>query len=123
MYDSIDVLVNNTRIKNPLRGYTAIQARDLLVIVACALLHLAFLKEDTPSAPDSFSLEDLARSFSFSEFQKRSLDAKFCTVLCDTVSDKANLLELGGVILPLEHHSIIVTFAFTTDNTTRTALP
>jgi hypothetical protein len=42
--------------------------------------------------------------------------------LCDTASDKATVLELGGVILPLEHYSIIVTFAPTTDDTTITAL-
>ena len=42
---------------------------------------------------------------------------------CDTVSDKTTLLDIGGVILPLEHHTIFVTFAPTADDTTRTALP
>ena len=99
------------------------QARGLLVVVAYALHRMAFLEEESPSAPDLTVLEDLVESFSSSQVKKRNLVAKFCTVLCDTVSDKATLLELGGLMLPLEHHSIIVTFAPTTDDTTRTALP
>ncbi len=62
-------------------------------------------------------------SFSFSEIKKRSMAAKFCTVLWDTVSDKTTLLEIGGVILPLERHTIFVTFAPTGDDTSRTTLP
>jgi hypothetical protein len=71
----------------------------------------------------STTLEGLVESFSFSEIKKRILTATFCTVLCDMVSDKTTILELGVVILPLERHSIIVTFASTTDDTARTALP
>jgi hypothetical protein len=79
---------------------------------------MAFLEGESPSAPVPIVLEDLVESSSsFSDVNK------FCTVVCDTVSDKTALLGLGGVILPLKHHSIIVTFAPTTDDTTRTALP
>ena len=40
------------------------------------------------------------------------------------VSDKTTLLEIGGGgILPLERHTILVTFAPTVDDTARTALP
>ncbi len=53
-------------------------------------------------------------SFSFSEIKKRSLAAKLCTVLCDTVSDKTTLLE---------RYTIFVTFAPTADDTSRTTLP
>ncbi len=55
--------------------------------------------------------------------KKRSLSARHCTVLCDTVSDKTTLLETGGVILPLERYTVFITFAPTADDTTRTALP
>ena len=72
---------------------------------------------------DPTVLEDLVESFSFNETKKKSLAAKFSTVLCDTVSDKTTLLEIGGFILPLERHMIFVTFAPTVDDTTRTALP
>jgi hypothetical protein len=68
-------------------------------------------------------LEDLVESFSFIEIKKRGLAAKLCTVLCDTVSDKTTLLEIGGVILPLERHTILVTLAPTADDTSRTSLP
>ncbi len=61
-------------------------------------------------------------SFSFDEIKKRSLVAKHCTVLCESVSDKTTLLEIGGIILPLERHTIFVSFAPTADDTTRTAL-
>jgi hypothetical protein len=72
---------------------------------------------------DPTTLEDLVERFSFSEIRMKSLAAKFCTALCDTVSDKTTLLEIGGVILPLERHTIFVTFAPTVDDTVRTALP
>ena len=51
--------------------------------------------------------------------------AKFCIVLCDTVSDKATLLAVGGGggILPLERHTLCVTFAPIVDDTARTTLP
>ena len=38
------------------------------------------------------------------------------------VGDKTILLEVGGVILPLNSHTIFVTFAPTVDDTARTAL-
>jgi hypothetical protein len=124
MYVSIDVFINNTRIYHSvLEGHTARHARGLLVIVACGLQHLAFLEKETPSAHDPSVLEGPVESFFFNEVKKCSLIARIYAVLCDTASDKATLRELGGVILPLEHHSIIVTFAPTTDDTTRTALP
>ena len=59
------------------------QSRGLLVVVSCALQHLAFLEEESPSAPNPSVLEDLVESFSFGEVKKRSLAAKFCTVLCE----------------------------------------
>jgi hypothetical protein len=68
-------------------------------------------------------MEDLVESFSFNEIKKRSLAAKFCTVLCDTVNDKTTLLEIGGVILPLKQHTIFVTFAPTADDMSRRTLP
>ena len=68
-------------------------------------------------------LEELVESFSFREIKKRSLAARHCTVLCESVSDKTTLMEIGGIILPLERHTIFVSFAPTADDTTRTALP
>jgi hypothetical protein len=62
-------------------------------------------------------------SLFFNEVKKRSLAANFITVLCGTVIDKTKLLEIGrGVILPLERHTIYVTFAPMANDTTRTAL-
>jgi len=45
---------------------------------------------------DPTTPKDLTESFSFNEIKKKNLAAKFCTFLCDMVSDKATLLELGG---------------------------
>jgi hypothetical protein len=84
---------------------------------------MTFIEEETLSLLDPTVLKNLVESFLFSEVKKRSMSAKFCNFMCDTVSDKATLLEMGGVITPLEHHSRIVTFAPTTDDTTKTALP
>ena len=97
--------------------------RGLLVIVACALHHLAHTSNDEGSTLDPATLEDLVESFSLSETKKKSLAAKFCTVFCDTVSDKTVLLEVGGVIFQLNSHTIFVTFVPTVDGTARTALP
>ena len=88
--------------------------------MACALQFLR--KSGTPSTvPDN--IEDLAESFSFSEFRKRSLQTRFFSVLCDTVSDKDALLNCGGLILPMGQMTLFLTFAPTADDTTRTSLP
>ena len=68
-------------------------------------------------------MEDLVESFSLSETKKTNHAAKFCTVLCDTVNEKTTLQEVGGVILPLDRHTLFVTFAPAVDDTARTALP
>jgi hypothetical protein len=100
-----------------------VAAIGLLVVVACALQHLGQSEEIHDPPIDLDVIEELVESFSFSEIKKRSLAAKYCTVLCESVSDKTTLLEIGGVILPLERHTIFVSFAPTADDTTRTALP
>jgi len=123
LFVSIDVFENHTGIRQAaLEGHTAVAARGPLVLVACALHHLAQTYADSGSTMDLTVMEDLAESFSFSETKKKSLATKFCTVLCNTVSDKTTLLEIGGIILPFECHMIFVTFAPTVDYMTRTAL-
>jgi hypothetical protein len=120
---TINVLDHHTGVRHPaLEAHTAVAARALLVVTACALQHLAQSEEDLGDL-DPGVLEDLVESFSFSEVKKRSLSARHCTVLCDTVSDKTTLLETGGVILPMELHTIFITFAPTADDATRTSLP
>ena len=57
-----------------------------------------------------------------SEIRKRNLAAMFRSILCDTVLDKTTLLEAGGVILPIDHHLVVVTFVPTADDTSRVAL-
>ena len=106
LFVSIDVLDNHTGIRYAaLEGRAAVAARGLLVIVTGAIHHLAHTAEDAESALDPTTLEDLTKRFSFNEIKKKSLTAKLCTVLSNTVIDKATLLELGGVILPLERHT------------------
>ena len=73
-------------------------SRGLLVLVACAL---QFLRQSGTPGSVPNNIEDLAESFSFNEVRKRSLHTRFCSVLCDTVSDKDTLLNYGGLILPM----------------------
>ena len=75
--------------------------RGLLVVVACALQHLGQSEEVHDPPIDQGVIEELMESFSFSEIKKRSLEAKYCTILCESVSDKTTLLELGGLFYPL----------------------
>ena len=72
-------------------------ARGLLVLVACALRHLAHTAKGEGSNLDPTTPEDLVESFSFGETKKKNLAVKFCTVLCGTVRDKTTLLEIRGV--------------------------
>ena len=68
LFVSVDVLDNHTGVRHvALEGHTATVARGLLVLVACALHHLAQNDEDSWSTPDPTVLEDLVESFSFSE--------------------------------------------------------
>ena len=96
LFVSIDVLDNHTGILHAaLEGHTAVALRELLVLVSCALYHLALTTEDTESTLDPTTLEDLVESCSSTETRKKSLTSKFYTILCDTVSDKTTLLEIG----------------------------
>jgi hypothetical protein len=106
-----------------LEGDTAATARDLLVLVACALHRQALVSEGEEIPLDPAVLEDMIESFSFSEISRRFVIARLCTVLCDTNNDKSTLLDIGGIILPLERHVIYITFAPTADDTARTSLP
>jgi hypothetical protein len=45
------------------------------------------------------TIEDLAEIFSFNETRKRTLQTRFYSVLCDTVSDKDTMFNCGGIIL------------------------
>ena len=88
MYVSIDVLVviPGARLSG-LEGDTAVTARALLVLVACALQRLALLSGEAKIPLDHSTLEDLIESFSFSEISKRTMAARLCTIFCDTNND------------------------------------
>jgi len=73
---------------------------------------------------DIEALSDLADSFSFSEIRKRTLQYRFCEVLCDTTNDQDTILNCGGIVLHIGHMSIyVVTFAPSMDGILRTSLP
>jgi len=67
-------------------------------------------------------LADIAESFSFSEIRKRTLQSRFCSVLCDTTSDHDTLLNNGGLVIPMGGISLYVSFSMTMDDTIRTSL-
>ena len=53
---------------------------------------------------DPSTIEDLAKSFSFIEIRKRTMQTKLCSVLCDTVSDKDTIrYPPDGTYDPLPH--------------------
>jgi hypothetical protein len=56
-------------------------------------------------------MADFVESFSFNEVRKRTLASRFCSALCETITDKDTLLNCGGLILPMGHMSLYVTFA------------
>ena len=70
-------------------------ARGLLVLVACGL-HYQHKRADANPNTDFSTIEELVKSFSFSEIQKRTLQTKFCSVMYETVSDKDALFSSGG---------------------------
>ena len=85
---------------------------------------LQYLHKSGTSAPlDPSVIEDIADAFSLSEIRKRSLHTRFCSALCDTVSDKDLLLNCGGIILPMVRMTLFLTFAPTADDSTRISLP
>ena len=99
LYVAIDILTLNDGIRHSgFEGQSTETSRGFLALVACALRLMR--NSGTPcTVPDN--IEDLAESFSFSEVRKRSLQTRFCSVLCDTVRDKDTLLNCGGIILPM----------------------
>jgi hypothetical protein len=70
---------------------------------------------------DAFS--DLADIFSFNEIRKRTLQSRFRSVLFDTTSDQDTLLNCGGLVLPIGHMALYVSFAPSMDDKMRTSLP
>ncbi len=66
---------------------------------------------------------DLTESFFFSEVRKRTLQSRFCSVLCDTTNGQDTLLNCGGIVVPWGPYSLYVTFAPTIDDTLGTSLP
>jgi hypothetical protein len=69
------------------------------------------MRDNVPSGSDTIDLsllEDLVESFSFYAITKRSTTSKYCSVLCESNSDRAVLLECGGIILRMPHHTIYV---------------
>jgi hypothetical protein len=50
------------------------------------------------------------------------MQTRFCSFLCDTISDKDALLSCGGIILPTGQMSLFLTFAPTADGIIRTTL-
>jgi hypothetical protein len=77
----------------------------------------------TDKTLDPSTIEDLKESFSFREIRKRTLHTRFYSVQCDKVNDKNTLLNCGGIILPMGHITLFLTFALTADDTIRTSLP
>ena len=92
----------------------------MLVLVACALQYLH--KSGTCAPLDPSTIEEITDTFPFSEIRKRSLHTRFCSALCYTVSDK-DLLNCGGIILPMAKSTRFLTFASAADDSIRTSLP
>ncbi len=119
---AIDILTHADGIRHSgFEGEPEETARGLLVLVACALQYMYTQRTD-PNA-DSSTIEELTNSFLFGEIQKRTMQTKFSSVICETANDKDALLSLGGLILPLGGMTLFLTFPPTEDDTIRTSLP
>jgi hypothetical protein len=123
LYIAIEIVTHNDGIRHS--GFelqTSETARGLLVVVACAVQYLHQTGCEDP-AVDPHILEELAESFSFAEIRKRTLQTRFCAVICETGSDRDTLENCGGIILSMGQMSLFVTFSPTMDDTVRTSLP
>jgi hypothetical protein len=84
---AIDVLTHGNGVRHSgFEGQSLETARGLLVVTACAL-RLLQRTGRAPAGIDQDTISDLADAFSFCDIRKRSLLTRFCTVLCDSVSD------------------------------------
>jgi hypothetical protein len=120
---AIDVLTHGDGIRHSgFEGQSLETARGLLVVTACAL-RLLQRKGNALAGIDQDTISDLADAFSFCDIRKRSLLTRFCTVLCDSVSDQDLLANCGGIVLPMTRMTLYITFAPTADDTIRTSLP
>ena len=91
-------------------------------MAACAL-RLIQRTGNADSGISQDAISDLADAFSFCDIRKRSLLTRFCTVLCDSVSDQDMLANCGGIVLPMARMTLYITFAPSADDTIRTSLP
>ena len=96
LFVAIDILTHVDGIRHSgLEGELEETAMGLLLLVACALQYLHKRGTTDPNL-DSSTIEELAESFSFSAIQKRTMQTRFCSNLCEIVSDKNALLISGG---------------------------
>ena len=123
LYVAVDILTHHDGILHSgLEGQTSSTARGLLVLIACKLQQV-LQNPPLAHAVDMDARSDLANNFSFSEIRKRTLQSRFCSVLCDTINDHDTLLNCEGLVLPIGLMSLYVTFAPSMDDTLRTSLP
>ena len=119
---AIDILTHNDGIRHfGLEGGPVETTKGLLVLVACALQHLNKSRTTGPNTVP-YTIADMADNFSFSEIHKKNLQTRFCSVICETVSDKDTLINFGGLILPFGGMTLFFTFSRTADDPLRTSL-
>ena len=123
LHTSIDVLTHGDGIRHSgFEGQTLETTKGLLVIVTCTL-RLLQKTGMGDSRLDPSTIEDLADAFSFCEIRKRSLQTRFCTILCDCVNDKDLMSNNGGIVLPMARMTLYLTFDPTANEIFRTSLP
>ena len=96
MYVAVDILTHHDGFRRSgFQDQTSSASRGLLVLIAYMLQQL--LQNPPPvNHVDIDALADIAKSFSFSEIRKRTMQSRFCAVLCDTTNDQDTLLNCGG---------------------------
>ena len=118
----IDILTHADGIRHSgIEGEPEETAKGLLVLVACDLQYLH--KGSTYPIAYSSTMEELTKSFSFSEIQKRTVQTRFRSVLYEIVSDKDALLNSGGLMLPFGGMALFLTSSPIADDTICTSLP
>jgi hypothetical protein len=119
----VDIFTNHDGLRlSGFEEHCSSTAMGLVVLIAYGLQQ--FFKVPPPGhMVDLDALAILAKSFSFSEVRKRTLQSRLCSVLCDTTSDQGTLLNCWDIIMPWGPMTLYVTFDPTADDTLRISIP
>ena len=121
---AINILTHNDGIRHSgFEGEPVETPRGLLVLVACALQYPHIPAQGPPTSTQILPPLRTWRTASPSVRFTKNSHTRFCSVFCETVSDKDTLLNFRGMILPFRGMTLFLTFSPIVDDIIRTSLP